>query len=271
MADANEFRHLLRKHRMERGLSQDALGAEVHITGSQIGHYESGRSIPVDTMADALDGALGAGGELRSAADRSRGEAVAPWLRPWKENEARAVLIRAFQPLLIPGLLQTEEYARQVIGAGAHSEVQTEERTRERMERQAATLDRPQPVILSAIIGEAALRDGGVTLMKGQLEHLVDIGHRPNVHVRVVPFGGGLHLGHGGPFALASLPNGSRVAYIDDPLEGKVVATALELAHLDEAWESIGARALPWRQSRDLILRVIDEYEAGTSVAQVDP
>lgn len=256
---------------MDRGMSQDAVGAEVHVSGSQIGHYESGRSVPAEEMAERLDGVLQAGGELRSAAERSRGEAVAPWLRPWKESEARATLIRVFQPLLVPGLLQTETYARQVIGAGAHSEVQTEERTRERMARQAATLDRAEPVVLSAIIGEAALRDGGAGLMKSQLEHLIDAGHRSNVHVRVVPFGSELHLGHGGPFALASLPNGARVAYLDDPLEGKVVASAADVAYLDAAWESIGTRALPWRQSRDLILRAIDEYEDQASLAQVDP
>lgn len=164
--------------------------------------------------------------------------------------------------MLVPGLLQTEAYARQVIGAGAHSEIQIEERTRERMARQVATLDRrPDPVTLSAIIGETALRDGASEAMKEQLEHLIDVGHRPNVHIRIVPFGGGLHLGHGGPFAMATLINGSRVAYLDHALEGKVVATTSELARLDAAWESIGAKALPWHESRDLILRVIDEYD----------
>ncbi|GIG89868.1 hypothetical protein Pen02_48040 [Plantactinospora endophytica] len=107
--------------------------------------------------------------------------------------------------------------------------------------------------------------------MKERLGHLIDVGHRPNVHIRVVPFGGDLHLGHGGPFALATLPNESRVAYTDDPLEGKVVASISDLAHLDGAWESIGARALPWPQTRDLILRAVDEYEDRTGLAQVDP
>ncbi|GAA3749084.1 hypothetical protein GCM10022225_36690 [Plantactinospora mayteni] len=58
MADTNEFRHLLRKLRTEQGLSQDAVGAAVHVSGSQVGHYESGRSIPPDDMAERLDGVL---------------------------------------------------------------------------------------------------------------------------------------------------------------------------------------------------------------------
>jgi len=143
-------------------------------------------------------------------------------LRPGKKSEARASLIRAFQPLLVPGLLQAEAYAREVISAGAHSEIQIEERTRERMARQVASLGRrPDPVTLSAVIGEAALRDGASEAMKEQLEHLIDVGHRPNVHIRIVPFGGGLHLGHGEPFAMATLINGSRVAYSMTPWRGR--------------------------------------------------
>ena len=192
LADANEFRHFLRQRRMERGLSQDALGAEVHVSGSQIGHYECGKSVPPDDVAKGLDAFLGTGDECQRLAKQARGEAVAPWLRSWKENEERAILIRTYQPNLVPGLLQTEEYARTILAAGPHTEVQVEEMTRERMARQAATLSRRDPLVLTAIIGESVLRHDDPAVMKDQLEHLVDIGHRSNVHIRVVPFSAGL-------------------------------------------------------------------------------
>nr|MDT0662438.1 helix-turn-helix transcriptional regulator [Micromonospora sp. DSM 115978] len=261
MADTNEFRHTLRRERMARGMSQDALGAEIHVSGSQVGNYESGKQIPPDDILDALDAFLSTGGELKRQAQHARGEAVAPWMRSWKANEERAVLLRTFEHSVIPGLLQTEAYARAVLTAGLNSEVQVEEMTRDRMARQAKTIDRADPVTFSAIIGEAAFRHGDPAIMKDQLEHLVDIGHRPNVHIRVVPFSAGLHAGHSGAFALATLADGITVAYADDPIDGKVVSAAKDLRHLTFCWESVNALALPCDQSRALILRVIDEYD----------
>nr|MDT0659677.1 helix-turn-helix transcriptional regulator [Micromonospora sp. DSM 115978] len=270
MADTNEFRHLLRKLRMERGMSQDAVGAEVHVTGSQIGHYESGRSVPGDDMADALDRILNAGGKLRAAAEQSRGEAVAPWLRPWRDNERRAAVLRWWEPTLIPGLLQTEEYARAVISAGQHTPDQIEEAVRIRLDRQADALDRANPVVLSAIIGEPALRYGAPTLMKNQLSHLLDMAQRPNIIVRVLPFGAGVHAGQGGAYALATLPDGSATGYADDPLEGKVVKAARDLIRLTANWEAVSARALSWRRSQLLIQRMINEHERRATMAEVD-
>jgi transcriptional regulator with XRE-family HTH domain len=271
LADANEFRHFLRQRRMERGLSQDALGAEVHVSGSQIGHYESGRSIPPDELAKALDAFLGTGDECQRLVKQARGEAVAPWLRPWKENEERAILIRTYQPNLVPGLLQTEEYARAILAAGPHTEIQVEERTRERMARQAATLSRPDPAMLTAIIGEAMLRHDDPNVMKDQLDHLVDIGHRPNVHIRVLPFSAGLHAGLTGAFAIATLPTGAPVVYLEDQVEGKIGARLQDIRHVSTVWETLCARALPCDQSRNLILRVIDDYEERAKLAKEHP
>ncbi|MDG4764344.1 helix-turn-helix transcriptional regulator [Solwaraspora sp. WMMD406] len=259
MADTNDFRHVLRRERMARGISQDALGAEVYVTGSQIGNYEAGRSIPPDGVARALDEKLGAEGELLKLVAVARGEAVAPWLRPWKTTERQAILLRWYEHSIIPGLLQTEAYARMVVEAGPNTEAQVDGMTHERLERQAATLGRSSPVTLSAIVGEAALRLGDPTIMKEQLEHLVEIGDRPNVHVRVVPFAAGMHAGLGGAFVLASMPDGSSVAYVDGTLEGEVVSKARDLGRLLTAWESICTKALPCDQSRAFILKVVDE------------
>ncbi|MFV2085280.1 MULTISPECIES: helix-turn-helix domain-containing protein [Micromonosporaceae] len=260
MPDTNEFRHALRRERMARGMSQDALGAKIHISGSQIGNYESGKSIPPRDIANGLDKVLDTGTEMQELAEEARGEAVAPGLRPWTENEERATLLRMHQPLVIPGLLQTEEYARAIIAAGAHTELQVEEMTRERMDRKAATLDRADPVTLTAIIGEPALRYGDPSIMKDQLAHLVDIGHRPNVLVRVIPFTVGLHAGQAGAFIVATLVNDDRVGYIDDQLTGRIISTAREVGRLEKLWENVSDVALSGRQSRDLIQRMIDEH-----------
>nr|MDT0661066.1 helix-turn-helix transcriptional regulator [Micromonospora sp. DSM 115978] len=259
MANPSDFRHLLRRLRTERGLSQDAVGAAVHVSGSQIGHYESGRSLPHDDMAGTLDDFLEARGELVSSAQRARGEAVAPWLRPWRDNEERAVLVRAFEHSVVPGLLQTEAYMRKIISAGPHTPDQIEEAVGIRLARQAATLQRPNPLELSVILGEAVLRHGESAILKEQLEYLVDIGHRPNVHIRVVPFAGGLHGGTGA-FAIATLPNGTEVTYLDDLVEGKVADRLRDVSHAVIVWERLCVRALPCDMSRDLIMKAIDDH-----------
>jgi hypothetical protein len=137
-----------------------------------------------------------------------------------------------------------------------------------RMARQAVTLERSDPVELTAILGEAALRHGDPTIMKDQLEHLVDIGHRPNVRIRVVPFGSGIHAGLTGAFVIASMPNGSPVVYLDDLVEGKVGVRIRELRHAMIAWEDVCARALTCEASRNLMLRMIDEHEQQAKLAQ---
>lgn len=261
VADTNEFRHALRRARQARGLSQDAVGAAIHLSGSQIGHYESGRSVPPDDIAGRLDKFLGTGDELQRSATTARGEAVAPWLRSWAENEERAVILRTCQHSVIPGLLQTEAYARAVISVGPHTPDQIDEAVKIRMARQVATLGRTDPVELTAIIGEPALWHGDPMIMKDQLEHLVDIGHRPNVHIRVIPARAGLHAGHAGAFALATLPTGAPVGYIDDQVEGKVIDTVKALRQTLIVWDRLCARALPSDLTRDLILKVINDQE----------
>ncbi|WP_326550928.1 helix-turn-helix domain-containing protein [Micromonospora sp. NBC_01813] len=262
---------MLRQTRMRLGMSQDALGAEVHISGSQIGNYEAGRAIPPDDVLSGLVAVLKAGSELQELAERARGEAVAPWLRSWAENERRAAILRSCYANLIPGLLQTETYARSVIAAGPHTEVQVEEMTRERMARQAATLGREDPVLLHALIGEAALRIGDPVIMKEQLEHLVGVGFLPNVIVRVVPFSAGPHPGLTGAFDIATLLDGATVAYRDSVDAGEVVTGLAAVRYVQRAWELVSARALPGDLSRDLMMRVVDEHEHRIELAKEHP
>jgi hypothetical protein len=154
-----------------------------------------------------------------------------------------------------------------VLDNGLRAEAHVEELIRDRMVRQAATLGRSSPVTLSAVVCEPVLHTGDPAIMKEQLEYLVDISHRPNVHVWVVPTRAGVHAGHSGPFVVATLGNGDRIGYIDDQLEGKIVSGAGKVTDLERVWESVVDLALPGRQSRDLILRVIDEYEQQAELA----
>lgn len=114
--------------------------------------------------------------------------------------------------------------------------------------------------MLVAIVGEPALHHGDPAIMKQQLEHLVDIGHRSTVHIRVIPQDAGLHAGLTGAFVVAILPGGSRLGYLDDQLRGRTVSDTDEIGEMERTWESLSALALTCDQSRDLILRMIHDY-----------
>ncbi|MEO3815640.1 DUF5753 domain-containing protein [Plantactinospora sp. B24E8] len=181
----NELRELLRRERTRRGLTRDQTGAAVNVSASSVGAFESGRMVPMPDTARAYDTLFETGDEVQRLSAEARSEAQAPWLRPWTDNERRATLLRWFEHSLIPGLLQTEAYARAILAVGPHRPDRVEELTAARLERQTAALDRNDPPTMVAIIGEAALRYGSGPMMKEQLEHLVDMGDRPNVHIRI--------------------------------------------------------------------------------------
>ncbi|MDG4790102.1 helix-turn-helix transcriptional regulator [Micromonospora sp. WMMD1102] len=248
----------IRELRTQRKLSQDRLAAAIGVAKSTVQSFESGKLIPQEGTAQRLDGAFGTGQELQELAKNAHDD-LRPWLRSWEDHERRALTLRAYQPLLIPGLLQCESYMRAVFAGSPGNAGRVDELTAGRLARQGATIGREHPAILSAIIGEVALRTGPPEVLKEQLNHLVDVGHLPHVKVRVVAQGaGGLHVGLGGAFVLAGLPEGRRVGYMDDQLTGRVATSHVELARLDVAWLEVDALAMSADQSRDVILRMID-------------
>ncbi|MEV7983942.1 DUF5753 domain-containing protein [Micromonospora sp. NPDC085948] len=181
-----------------------------------------------------------------------------PWFRPWAELEQDAVSIRSYQPLLVPGLLQTEGYARAVLGTGgllAPSEVDLI--VAGRLERQSV-LGRDAPLQLVTVIDEVVLRRlvGERAVMSGQLAHLAAVAEWEHVQVRVIPAESPWHTGLAGPFVLGRLPDGTELAYLDNQLRGQVVTDPVDVASLGRRWESVTGEALPQRLSIELIREV---------------
>ncbi|MEU4442866.1 helix-turn-helix transcriptional regulator [Actinosynnema sp. NPDC050801] len=150
---------------------------------------------------------------LKALYKQSAGEG---WIQPWHENlregytayisfEADAYGLRHYSGQFIPGLLQTEDYARAVIRGGSYdaTDEQVEDRVRTRIERQAV-LTKEKPLKLWAIIDESALHRevGGPTAMRGQLGHLLRAAKMPQVTIQVIPFGAGAHPGMPGEFVV---------------------------------------------------------------------
>ncbi|MFI7438126.1 DUF5753 domain-containing protein [Micromonospora haikouensis] len=158
---------------------------------------------------------------------------MVPWFRKWAELEQVAVSIRSYQPLLVPGLLQTEAYAQAILDAEAPP-------------RLVAVIDE---VVLRRVVGDRAV-------MAGQVAHLAALAGREHVQVRVIPAESPWHTGLAGPFVLAGLPDGTELAYIDNQLRGQVVSDPVDVASLGRRWESVTGEALPRRQSIELIREV---------------
>ncbi|GAA3737203.1 helix-turn-helix transcriptional regulator [Plantactinospora mayteni] len=256
----SDLRALLKRLRAEKKLTQQQVGRAINVSTSLYAGFESGRLVPRPETAEQLDGFFGTGDEIQRASDAAREDALAVWMRPWRENEKRAVLLRTFQPNLIPGLLQTEGYSRAVLHGGRLPDEAIARTVQDRRDRQAATVDRPDPPMLTGILGEFALHCGPPDVLKEQLEHLVSASYRHRVQVRVVPRSAGLHIGLSGPFVLATLAGGARVGYLDSQLRGEVATDPEDLRKLELAWDIVTGLALPVDQSRDLIVKAVEEH-----------
>ncbi|WP_091091035.1 Scr1 family TA system antitoxin-like transcriptional regulator [Micromonospora nigra] len=181
-----------------------------------------------------------------------------PWFRPWAELERDATGLRWYEPLLVPGLLQTEGYARAVLGTGGLVPPSEVDRiVAGRIERQTV-LTRADPPQLVAVIDEVVLRRrvGDRSVMAEQLAHLAALAEWEHVQVRVIPAESPWHTGLAGPFVLGRLPDGTELAYLDNQLRGQVVTDPIDIANLGRRWESVTGEAFPRRRSIELIREV---------------
>lgn len=213
---------------------------------------------PPAPEALASDGALL---ELRKVLkDHLRDRAYPGWFADWPGKEAGAKRLRTFELVVVPGLLQTEDYARAVLSTRVgDSDDEIEEMVAARMERQAI-LARPKPPTLWVILDEAVLRRpvGGPEVMAGQLRRLAEDARKPDIVLQVVPFGAGAHQGlNGGAFVIADFDAGPGAAYQDAAAAGQVVDNAEEIESLMVTWDTLRAEALP----RSASLKLVEEAE----------
>jgi transcriptional regulator with XRE-family HTH domain len=266
----------LRRLREQRGISREDAGYAIRASESKISRLELGRvGFKERDVVDLLSLYGVEDGDDRTALLALAREANAPgwWhkysdvLPPWFQSyvglEAAATLIRTYEVQFIPGLLQTEEYARAVVllGHGGPAE-EIDRRVALRMERQAV-LARPGGPRLWAVVDEAALRRpiGGSDVLRGQLEHLLAAAKLPNVTVQVIPFGFGGHAAAGGAFTILrfadqALPD---VVYIEQLTSALYLDKREDLDRYLEAMERLCVEAETPTDSALLINRLLGD------------
>ncbi len=180
------------------GLTQQALADATSYSYELVASIEQGHRPAKATFTDAAERVLGAGGvlaELQSEVDRTE---LPKFFVDFALIETEAVSRFAYDPLLVPGLLQTEDCARALISAHCPplDEETIEQRVEARIQRRLL-LTRSPTVELSFIIGETALLNpvGDDQLMRKQLRHLLEVGSLRNVELQVMPFTCGVHTG----------------------------------------------------------------------------
>ncbi|MGH2601062.1 MAG: helix-turn-helix domain-containing protein [Pseudonocardiaceae bacterium] len=175
-----------------------------------------------------------------------------PWL------EARAERIRTYEAMLVPGLLQTREYAETLIRNAAAADTPEEQIGKMielRMTRQQV-LSGDAPVDFGAVLDESVLRRviGGPDVLRGQLTRLLDVAERPNVELRVLPLRRGAHAGLDGSFWLFEMPDPyPGVAYVDNPAGAVYVEEDTAVDRFRQAYHQISAMALGGKESAALI------------------
>jgi Domain of unknown function (DUF5753) len=208
-----------------------------------------------------LEAALETGGvlaKLREEMGDGLGYQVYPaWFQDWALKEYEATTLRWFEPLVVPGLLQTEEYARAVFRTGLRiTNDKIDEQVAGRLKRQEV-LTRDEPPTLWVILDEWVLRRpvGGRHVMFEQVSRLVAAAGEPHVVIEVLPVSVGAHEGLAGAFAIADFETAPSVGYLEGTPGGQLVEQPKDVAVLDLTWDTLRADTLP----RAASLAVLEE------------
>ncbi|MGF1430155.1 Scr1 family TA system antitoxin-like transcriptional regulator [Kitasatospora sp. LaBMicrA B282] len=254
----------LRFHREKKNLSQKDLADLVHCARSLIGMIETGQRAPVDDSFPArCDTVLETGGALEEMWTEitKQEEAERPaWFRDYVDIERKSITIRQFQLQWIPGILQTEEYARALFERAVPGQTEViEARLASRMRRRQFLLSDDGPMFVG-VIDEAVLHRGigSVELMRRQLADLIEQSKRPNVVIQVLPLGVLDVDLFDSSITLLSLPDEPDLLYIEALNHGQLISTPMEIARGSHRYDVLRSHALSRSESRDLIRRIME-------------
>lgn len=260
------FGNEMRQHRLRLELSQPQVARACHCGADLISKIETGEAPPAIELAEALDERFGTHGSLKRLAGMVRRTAVFPsWYGPFVEAEQRAHTVRSWQPLVVPGLLQTEGYARALLQTyPGLTQQRVEELLVARLERQGI-FAREEPPVALFIMAEGVLHYpvGDATIMREQLGALLETAASSHVNVQVVPAEAGPHPGLAGAFDIAGMSGAPDVVYLDAASKGPILERPEDVAEILRIYDAIRTEALPARASLDLIAKVKDtEWKA---------
>ncbi|WP_405672536.1 Scr1 family TA system antitoxin-like transcriptional regulator [Streptomyces canus] len=261
----------LKRRREAAGLTQEELSARAVMSRTHIAHIEAGRRRPDVEDARRLDQMLETGGFFENFLPTLDGRKVAEHFAEALEFEGRATEIREYAPKLVPGILQTPAYAREVLSSGAvpKSDDERDELLVTRLERARILDDFHSPKVW-VLLDEAVLRRpiGGPEVMCKQLRHIAALAETNRIRVHVLPFSVGYHALLEGFVSLMWFEDLPPLAYAEGLRSGRIMELPSVVRECQVSYDHALGDALSHRKSLALIRSVAEDYEHEAQRAQ---
>jgi transcriptional regulator with XRE-family HTH domain len=244
-------------------LTQRELAERLRVHEETIASIEQGRRPLKPDLAEELDRLLETRGVLAVAVENlPEREKYPVWAAEYVDHEREAITISWYENQVLPGLLQTEGYARAVFRSRipALSEEEIEEQVASRIERQAI-LHRKNPPSASFVISEAILVDrlGGEQAYRAQLRHLRACADLPGVSLQVMPFGRQTHAALDGAFVLVETPDHELLGYAETQRGSQLITDPEEVSILARKYAMLRTQALNAEDTKGLLDRLLGE------------
>jgi hypothetical protein len=234
-----------------------ALARKLERSPSNISNILAGRRRISDKDAEVLDELWHLNGHFGRLLRYARLGSDKEWFGQFKQHEAEAKVIKTFEALVVPGLLQLPEYVAELARAGGAPRDVVQDLVDERIARQAV-FSRDQPPTTWFLLAQTAIDwpIGGSDLMRKQLAHLLEMSDLPGVGIRVIPRSAGAYAGVDGSFSL--IYGAVDVAYTESPGGGRLVPSASEVLEYGIRYDRISESALPRNASLNLIRQAME-------------
>ncbi|MFF3286567.1 Scr1 family TA system antitoxin-like transcriptional regulator [Streptomyces sp. NPDC003023] len=251
------FGEVVKALRRRARLTQEQFAPQVRYSVPTVASIEQGRRFPPVDFVDRAEEVLDAFGVLKGAAKHlSRRPGIASWFRQWAQLEAEAVNLYTYECRLVPGLLQTEAYARALFSERLPplGDEQIEERLTARTERQRLLRERPNTAF-SFIVEEHVLRRG-VEACAELLPSVLALAELRNIEVQVMPQSRLTHAGLDGPIRLLETPDNRWFAYCEGQESGQFISDPKVVSMLQMRYARMRSQALSLEESGGLLRRM---------------
>ncbi|MFD5549831.1 helix-turn-helix transcriptional regulator [Streptomyces goshikiensis] len=254
------FGETVKAFRKRAGITQEQLAPLVRYSVQYVGSVEQGRRHPSQRFIKRAEETLDAFGVIEIAATQlNRRRGLASWFRRWAELEEEAVTLNTYECRSIPGLLQTERYARTLIEdvPPVPAQEEVEARVAARLERQKI-LRRTPLATFSFVIEQSVIerQTGGPEVTSELIDYLLECAALPNVDIQIMPTLQPHHSGTGGPFCTLETNEHQWVGYSEGPKSGRVISDLKDVSALNQRYAKLRIQALNPADSVGLLMRM---------------
>jgi hypothetical protein len=250
--------------------SQDEFASVLSKDRSVVGKAESGEYPPTDAVLTDWLNLCGIEGRLRAVvlgmakfARMRDGGPVKIWFVGWVDAEGKAHTLRIWQPIMFPGILQTPAYTRALFAVTGMADDQIDDYVQSRLSRQAI-LGRPDPPSVVIVLDELVLHRliGTPETMREQIEHVIELSKRTNVHIHILPTRTGANLGLGGPVHLATGIGTPDVLLVGALIEDQVSADPALVRRASATFDAVRGDALNRVDSRNVMMEELERWSS---------